>query len=114
RRNHDDRNGVVDERDGAVLQFSACVALRMDIRQFLELKSALECQWVAGAPPEIEHIPTPGEVTDHYLDFLLQPQRIDHQPRHVDQRLYKRSLLRSRNHAASRPAVIAKQASTAS
>ena len=51
-----DRHLFVDERDGPVLHLAGRVALRVDVRDLLELERPLERDRVARAAPEEEHV----------------------------------------------------------
>ena len=93
RRDCEHRHVFVDERDRAVLEFARGIALGMDVGDFLELERAFERERIAGAAAEIEHVVALGEIARELLDLRLEPQRLRHQARHLDQRVHEFGLI---------------------
>ena len=65
-RDDHDRKVLVDQRVGAVLHFAGGVAFRVDVRNFLQLERAFECDGIVNAAAQEEEIlrrddtPSPG------------------------------------------------------
>src|SRR5262249_56215053 len=75
----------------------------MDIRDFLELERALQCERKAGAATEIEDIAALGEIARELLDLRLERERLRHQARRLDQRAHHLSLFFFGEHPAGAP-----------
>ena len=68
RRDHDDRQVLVDQRDRPVLQLAGRIALGVDVGDLLELQRAFESEGIGRAAAEIEHVGRPREIAVERLD----------------------------------------------
>src|SRR5664280_686834 len=75
-RQADDGERVVDEGDRAVLHLAAGIALRVEIRDLLELERSFEGDRVMRAAPEEENVPRVLETAGEFLDLGLEGERL--------------------------------------
>ena len=72
----DDRHGLVDQRDRAVLEFAGWITFRVDVADLLELQGAFQRQRKARAAAEIEHVLGLGELPCQPLDLGFEFERL--------------------------------------
>jgi hypothetical protein len=68
--------GLVDQRDGAVLEFARCVSLGVDVADLLELQRALVGEGIHPPAPQEQDVARLGEVPRDAAAILGQPERV--------------------------------------
>ena len=86
RRNRDDWQLFVDERDRSVLHLAGGIALGMDVGDFLELERALERDRIVDAAPEVEEVAALVEAPGDVFGQRLALERLFEQQRQLRQR----------------------------
>ena len=86
-------NCLVDQRDRPMFQLAGCIALGVDVADFLELQRAFERQRIGRAATEIKHVCRLAELVRQRLDAGLQLHRLGQKARHhhqlVDQAFFR-------------------------
>ena len=65
---------LVDQRDRSVLHFAGRIALRVDVRNFLQLERALECDRVVDATTQVQEITMVLQLLRQRLDLTVRLQ----------------------------------------
>src|SRR3981081_4803027 len=78
RRDHDDGEIFVDERNRPVLEFSGSITLGVNVGYFLERERTFQRKWIVGSAPDEERVAGRRYLASELADLRFQLERTRH------------------------------------
>src|SRR5258708_37114956 len=99
RRDHDDGEIFVNQRNRPVFEFSGGITLGMNVGYFLKLKCTFQRKRIVGSTPDKERVAGRRYLASELADLRFQLKRTRHVAWNIGERPRQRHLVVGREHA---------------